>query len=71
LASWVNIKAFRETGKWEKRSKRGGPASSTEDERKTVSNPSCRRTRMRRALGVAAVAAVLWIGTANYVQGFS
>jgi hypothetical protein len=31
-----------------------------------------RRTQlMCRTLGVAAVAAVLWIGTANFVQGFS
>lgn len=29
-----------------------------------------RRTWMRHVLGVAAVAAVLWIGTANFAQGF-
>jgi hypothetical protein len=29
-----------------------------------------RRTRMCRAIGVAAMVAVLWIGTANFVQGF-
>ena len=30
-----------------------------------------RRTLMSRALGVAAVVAVLWIGTANFAQAFS
>jgi hypothetical protein len=30
-----------------------------------------RRFQMRRALGMAAMATVLWIGTANFVQGFS
>jgi hypothetical protein len=35
-------------------------------------NPFWKRsTRMRRALGVATVVAVLWIGTADFVQGFS
>jgi hypothetical protein len=32
-------------------------------------NPFCkRRTQMRYVLGVAAMAAVLWMGTANFAQ---
>ena len=29
-----------------------------------------RRTQMGRVIGAVAVAAVLWIGAANFVQGF-
>lgn len=72
LASWVNIYPFRETGKREKRGKRRCPALSAEDERQSVSTPfRKRRIQMRRMLGMAAMATVLWIGAANFAQGFS
>ena len=57
---------------WRSGARAEDPLRPRKDERQTVSTLYMEKEdKMRRALGVAAVVAVLWIGTANFVQGFS